>query len=996
MSGPQEVIIHLQRPSLAAAGIDVAARQARYVADLAREQVTLIKWIQRNDRGAETLGQAQRVLNAVFMSVDSASLDDIADHPSVTRIAPVGNYELDLAETVPYIGASQVHADGYDGSGIAVAVLDSGVDYYHAALGGSGDPNDHATDDPTVVEAGTFPTAKVVGGYDFVGEVWPGGALAPDPDPLDAGAAAGHGTHVADIIGGINGVAPGVDLYAVKVCSSVSTSCSGIALILGMEFAVDPDGNGIVKDRVDIINMSLGALYGQPFDDDLSQAVDAATALGVLTVASAGNSADKPFVTASPAAAPTALSVAQTQVPSALLVQMEIIEPVEDAGLYDAVHQPWSAALTSEISGPVTYGDGAGGNLNGCAPFAPASLSGIVAVDRGGCFFSTKIQNIEGGGGDLGIIMLIAPGAPFPGGFGEGELPTIPGYMISESAGDILRDEDAIASFDPAAGIPLVGSMVGSSSRGPQFDDQRIKPEIGAPGASVSAEYGTGTGTTPFGGTSGAAPMVSGAAALLLDAFGTSKTTGMGQSQGKAVGHGLSPLAVKALLMNTGDLSITTDPFSGFAPISRIGGGEVRVDRALSASAVAYDAHEPAGALSFLYNDVTGETIITKTVEVLNLTGEKQTYDISSVFRTPGPEGSGAVTIEAPDSVTLKGGLYSTTTFEVTMTIDGSLLGGNPMNSGSMGANPLALTAAEYDGYLELDGGSEPIHLSWHVLPRKAADVEADTTEIAPGSFFTPIGLTNNGVGTAQVDVFAMVATSPNIPSGGPGEQAPTPDIAAIGVNTFPVPAFFCSAEASFVWAFAFDMHERETHAVVPTSFWIDLDTDTDGTPDYAVYTWDLAGIGSLGDGRTVVWAAPYVSYPNTIGAQSAFFFAEHSTVSGNTVLYICGEQIGLTGTDILATNVEARAFAFDIYFGGPFDATGLFTVTPLGERFWAIASDVPGNTYDPAALLTFDFGPFPGNTPEEGLLVITNGDRGGGARGGATEGTESIHFTLP
>ena len=52
-----------------------------------------------------------------------------------------------------------------------------------------------------------------------------------------------------------------------------------------MEYAVDPDSDGDPSDHVD---MSLGSSYGQPFDDDLSAAVDAATALGVMTVASAG------------------------------------------------------------------------------------------------------------------------------------------------------------------------------------------------------------------------------------------------------------------------------------------------------------------------------------------------------------------------------------------------------------------------------------------------------------------------------------------------------------------------------------------------------------------------------------------------------------------------------------------------------------------------------------------------------------------------------------
>jgi subtilisin family serine protease len=275
------------------------------------------------DPNAQVVARVQSVLNAVFVQVNAAILPQLAQDPRVVSINPVGHYELDLSETVPYIGASAVQAQGHDGTGIKVAVLDSGIDYLHAALGGSGNPADYAANDANIIEPGTFPTAKVVGGYDFVGSNWIGGASsppeAPDPDPLDDGPGAGHGTHVAHIIGGVGGVAPGVSLYGVKVCSSISTSCSGIALIQGMDFAVDPNGDGRFNDRVDIINMSLGSDYGQPFDDDLSAATDNATRIGTLTVAAAGNGSDKPYVAGTPASAPTALSVAQTSVPRVVL-----------------------------------------------------------------------------------------------------------------------------------------------------------------------------------------------------------------------------------------------------------------------------------------------------------------------------------------------------------------------------------------------------------------------------------------------------------------------------------------------------------------------------------------------------------------------------------------------------------------------------------------------------------------------------------------------------
>jgi minor extracellular serine protease Vpr len=1000
-SGDQQVIVRLRGESLAESGITNESQAVRHVGDVRRSQDALIDRVRSIDPSATVIAQVQRVLNAVFVEVDASALEAIAADTAVLRVSPVGNYELDLSETVPYIGAAAVQAEGVDGTGVKVAVLDSGIDYTHADLGGPGTleayaaaygegpfPND-VLSTANKTRDGLFPTAKVVDGYDFVGEFWPDfGPLEPDDDPIDY---EGHGTHVADIIGGINGVAPGVELYAVKVCASLSSSCSGVALIQGMEFSVDPNGDGKTKDRVDIINMSLGSLYGQPFDDDLSAAVDGATALGVLTVASAGNSSDLPFITGSPAAAETALSVAQTQVPSAGL---QLVDAETLTGI-PAVFQPWSVLPTSVISGPLQYGDGAGGNLNGCAAFAPGSLAGkVVLVDRGGCNFTLKIKNVGEAGGLVGIIGLVAPGEPFSGGDGGDRPIDIPGYMINQAYSNALKARvGEMVTVDPANVLPLAGQIVGSSARGPQLQDLRIKPEIGAPGASVSAIAGTGTGTGPFGGTSGAAPMVTGSAALVLSAKSvTTSAPGKGASGGIAVGQGLSPLEIKALLMNSAETDIDIDPFSGLAQISRIGGGEVRVDQALDAPALAYDADGFSGGLSFGHVDVADETVtLTRTVTVKNMDGERHTFTVTPGFRYAGDAASGAISVSAPSTVTIPAGKGATRTFDISITIDGTKLSGNPMNSGSQGANPAALTAAEFDGYLVLSDSSGEVSMPWHVIPRKAARVVADSATLATGGFPETIGLENTGVGTAQIDSYALVVTDENLPEGARGEQAPTPDIRGVGVNTIPVPAGFCSANESFIWAFAFDNWERQTHAIVPGISWIDLDTDQDGTPDYAVYTYSLAGLGSISDGRVVTWAAPYESYPTTLGGSSAFFFAEHATVTGNTVMLICAEQIGMSGADLLTTNVTAKAYAFDIYFGGPDDETDEFVITPLGERFYGVTSDIPGG--GSGSIDVYDFGTFPGNTDELGLLLVTNGDRGTGNRGGATEDTEAVYL---
>ena len=1019
--GLQRVIVRLKGAPVARGGnkADIEIEQAQF--------------LQRCGAlpSAHMVAQVNMVLNAVFLEIDAVDLAALAADSAVSTIKKVVDYELDLSETVPYIGATAAQSFGADGEGISVAVLDSGIDYNHANLGGSGDPADYLANDPNIVEPGSFPTAKVAGGFDFTGSDWPNTPETPDPDPLDDGPASGHGSHVADIIGGSGGVAPGVDLYAVKVCSSVATSCSGIALIQGMDFAVDPNGDGDPKDAVNIINMSLGSNYGSPFNDDLSAAVDNATAMGVLTVSSAGNGGDKPYVQGSPSGAPTAIAVAQTTVPSAFSQFMDITNP--PVGNVDAVFQIWSAPLSGVIAGPVTYGDGAGGNLNGCAAFDPGSLSGIVLVDRGACNFTLKIKNINDAGGTLGIIGLVDGSAPFSGGDGGDRPITIPGFMISQANANLIIPVGSEVSFEQGNGLALVMSMVGSSSRGPQGDDNRIKPEIGAPGASVSAVAGTGVGVSPFGGTSGASPMVAGAAAQLLscrnDADNKKDKKGKKEKDKKPNKKDITLFEAKSLLMNTAYIDILNDALIGdLAPISRIGGGEVRVDSAAVSAASAWDNDDPfaGGSLSFGQVDVADSMVqITKSVRVRNRSGKKITYNITPTFRFADDMASGAISVSAPSSITVKGNKTGKpskdTVFDVTLTIDGSLLPGNFMNSGSLGADGAALTANEFDGYLMLepmdddsdsdsdsdsDGkklaktckenklSAEPIHLAWHVLPRQAARVVASTNELQGGGFPEVINLNNTGVGVAQNDPYSLIALSPNIPEGGNGQQSPTPDIASVGINTFPVPAGFCSGQDSFLWAFAINSHERQRHLVQPVSYQISLDTNQDGQDDYVVLNRDLS-FNNVTDGRQLAWV-----FDLSDGSTSAFFFAEHATNTGNTVLLICGEQIGLSGPDILATNVDITSiFAQDFYFGGPGDEAvfpNTVTVTPLGEQYYALPNDVAGNTNDPFGLPVYDFGPFPGNTPELGVLMFTNGDRGAGARGGATEDTEAQVFTAP
>jgi subtilisin family serine protease len=923
----------LTQPAAAQADGPSAQGLAQQAAQV--QQGTVVGAARALDANARVLGTLKIVLNAVMLDIDAAALPALAANPNVASISLVRDYELDLTETVPYIGATAVQDMGYDGTGVVVAIIDSGIDYTHEAFGGSGDPADFEANDPTIIEPGTFPTDKVIGGYDFVGSNWPDTSEEPDPDPLDDGAGGGHGTHVADITGGKLGVAPGVKFYALKVCSSVSTACSGVAMMQALEFAVDPNGDGNTADHVDVLNMSIGSNYGDPRYDDTSAAVNNASAIGVLTVASSGNSGDKPYAHGTPGAATTALAVAQTEVPSALQDLMEVVAPEAIAGQYPAVWQPWSVPLSESgaVEGPLQYGDTDGDNLNGCAPFDGDMTGKIVLVDRGSCNFTLKISNISQAGALAGIIGLVAPGDPFTGADGGDRPIDIPGFMISQANSNMLKDAlaegEVIVRFDPASGISLVGHIVGSSSRGPATGTNEAGPDIGAPGASISALAGTGTGTEVFGGTSGAAPMVTGSAALLMDAY-----------------PDRSWAEIRAVLMNTAETDIMTAPelFGGIlAPISRIGGGEVRVDRALASPLAAWDRNDLAGTLSFGFHEVTGQTDLIKRVTVRNYSDRAITLRSEVEYRYD-DDATGVVRVTAPSWFTVPAN--GSTVVPVRMFIRPQLsrpLHEWMLNSGSDGANGSLLTEVEYDGYIHFVGvganaQNAMIHVPWHVLPRGAGEVQTGFVPQTSSGWVRNVGMSE-----VYIDTYSLLGTSPDQPNPpvNEGANAAPADLRYFGVQTYPVPGGFCSNDDSFVMSFAINTWDRQSH-VNTTEFDVYLDTDSDGEPDYVVFNFDLSLSGQLSDGRNVTWVADLAS-----GASDAFFFTGHNTNSGNTVLTFCAEQIGMSGDDLLTTSMNVDVYAFDWYYrAGVIDAIEGMNVVPLGERYFTVfANGDPGFT---------------------------------------------------
>ena len=952
-TGPVDVVVTLADPSLAAkhgasakqhgSALSKQAAQA-YLADLSAKQSDFSA--RAKALGARELGRFSRGINAVAVTIDASKLGELALLPGVQSVRPVGNYTMALSETVPYIGATAAQMAGKDGTGVKVAVLDSGIDYTHRNLGGEGTVAAYQAAYAAKDVAYTgFPTAKVYAGYDFVGEQWPNGPRTEDPNPIDF---QGHGTHVADIVAGRSadgthvGTAPGAQLMAVKVCSAVATSCNGVALLKAVDFALDPNGDGDFSDSVDIMSLSLGSAYGQK-EDDLSLALANAVNYGVVVVAAAGNDANKPYVVSSPSATPAVISVAQTQVPSAIAYPLVINSPASIAGTYGNTATLDWAPLDGGASGNVAYiGRGCVGDAYLASPAGKIAL-----VDRGTCNISEKVRRASDAGATGVVVGLVAAGdaVSFSNG---GQCPTPadgtckPSLVIQLALSNAIKANLAApvnVTLSPSNAIPLVGSMAGSSARGPSMSFNAIKPDIGAPGASVSAIAGSGSGETAFGGTSGATPMISGSAAILLQAYPTR-----------------SPAEIKAVLMNTAETAITTNPAVApgmLAPITRIGGGEVRVKRALDSTLAAWDSDDLTGSLSFGYLTSTADQALKKSVTVKNYGMTSRKLTVTPSFRFANDEASGALSFDLPSTITVPAG--GTASFTMMIKLTAANLPTWNLNGGSLGGSGNLLDLPEYDGYLTLSDATGSAHVAWQVLPHKSADVTASSTSIRAGRTIT---LSNGGVTAGGIDVFALTGTSPKIQKfvlPNPGDNFAVIDLKSVGARLVNV------GGGQYGVQFAINTFGERAHPNYPAEFDVYIDTNGDGTPDFVAYTSENGGFAVTG--QNVVTLINL----NT-GAGVVRFYTDADLNSANAIMTVLLTDLGVTPTTPLTFDV----YAFDNYFTGNLtDAITGMTFTPGAPRFTSASSlSVPAHGTSPLTVQAVSGGD-KASPSQSGLLLM-------------------------
>ena len=512
--------------------------------------------------------------------VETLSLPDLVSENG-------GGSDIDLKNAVGLTGADIAQNElGLDGSGVTIAIMDSGLDYTLPEFGGCFGPG-----------------CKVRDGFDLVGDTYnatetsPAFQPVPHPDanplpcnPDDADRAevlgagtsdAAHGTHVAGIAaadgrghtadGQVVGVAPGAQLLAYKVFGCNGGTDSDV-MVHAMELAL--------ADHADVLNMSIGAAFTNWPQYPTAVAADNLADAGVTVVASIGNSGangGQLWSAGAPGVGRNVIGVASFDNTKATLPAFDVGGTMytfnRAAGSLATVPQSGSAEL-------VAVGTPATANAGCVAPLSTALAGKVALIRRGTCGFYNKAINAQRAGA-IGVVLYNSAAgafsptvAPVPAG---AEPVTIPVAGITLAAGTSiftgLVANHTLTWTDQVLEAPLAtaGLISDFSSFGTDAE-LGLKPDLGGPGGQIYStwphqQFG---GHNTISGTSMASPHVAGLAALIL------------QAKNKSIGPGM----VRTLLMNTAlPKGLNNDSVNGLEPTWRQGAGLAQIVDAVSTPA---------------------------------------------------------------------------------------------------------------------------------------------------------------------------------------------------------------------------------------------------------------------------------------------------------------------------------------------------------------------------------------------------------------------------
>jgi len=962
----------LKRGDKAKATAEAKAAQAA----IERAQQAVVRELESPRIGATVYGRTQRVFNGIAARVARGKLGEIARLPGVKAIKPTRTITLDNASGVPLVQAPQVWASAAagnaTGTGISIGIIDTGIDYIHTDFGGPGTDAAYteAGDATRINDGAYFPSAKVVGGRDFIGDEYEGGdddPILPDPDPIDCN---GHGTHVAGSAGGFGvnadgstytgpwnastpfdelrigpGVAPRAELWAIKVFSCAGSTPNDV-VIQGIEYAVDPNGDGDFADRLDVINMSLGSNFGDPYEPDVI-AVNNASDVGVIAAVAAGNDGDTFYIVGGPGTADKAITVAGVVDELNVLDGFVVNSPPAIAGVKpgaNSINFVWTPPPPAPPVAPVTddlvYPPS---QRSGCQAFTPANaalMAGKIALldwtetspGVSECNSGVRVNNAAAAGARGVVFDYGKPDIDAAFG-GSASIPSV--YTAAQYGAQLKANlaagvvvtltpeyDDSVESRNPGQ----VDSVYTATSRGPGSTNNILKPDIAGPAVTIfSAATLTGSEGDSFSGTSMATPHVAGGMALL-----------------RQIHPSWTVEELKALAMNTASAPVrqNADPASLRLGPQRVGANRMTLAEAIASQVVAYNADD-AGRVSVSFGavEVLGSTTAVKNVRVVNKGSASATYNVSyqPIVDVPG------VTFSvSPASVTVPAG--GTANVAVTMQATAAQLphAYDPSISLTQSDLPRHWLTEESGHAVLTPAGGTTLRVPLYVAARAASDMHATRSALATGtgpSANLQIELGGTPVGSGQalltpaatdevslVTAFELQHSSPN----DAGSPAPLDkaDLQYVGVySDYPAARSIGDPDAGgpgsgTTLAFGVAMHGdwSTPQAGYETTVDVLIDTNRDGTPDYDLFNYDLASLLGLPSENDVFLAVLLNlnddSAPITFEYLNGLPSSTLNTVPYNTnlmMLPVTASALGLTDAN--------AGFNYQVVTGGDFES---------------------------------------------------------------------------
>jgi minor extracellular serine protease Vpr len=661
-------------------------------------------------RKIRVTGSVRTLANAIFVETSRENIATLRAMPGVKYVQEMMRIQRKMDRALPLVNApaawTALGGVSSAGTGMRIAIIDSGIDQNNPSF------MDASLTTPVgfpicIGDDCNYATNKIIAVRSYVNKLVFAYTDDTRPDDLTPRDRVGHGTAAAMVAAGvplaangatISGVAPKAFLGNYKIYGSpgVNDYTYDDIVVQALEDSFNDGFHVALLASARPASWSAadsGSICGNKDGvpcDLLTDAVATATLRGMAVVVSAGSDgnsgAQSPTLNTinTPASAPSAIAVGATT------NSRRFFASVSAQAAAPATAQNLAALMGRDgprLAGPLTapMRDVMASQDDGraCSALPAGSLSGAIAlILRGNCSYETKINNAQNAGAVAVVVYNV-----------DGDDSVVPPFSVQQTAIPMAfigntpgRNLKTYLASAPGAAVTIDPKLLPTdvvadeiahfSSEGPNIGDYSIKPDLVAVGTDIwvatqsldpNGDMYDASGFTSTQGTSFAAAMVAGAAALVKQNTST-----------------LTPAQIKSALVNTASGAITDYDYNNQPIAARAvgaGGGKLNVAEALKAKVMFDPPSVSFGSLSKLP--------VSKTVTVFNSSAASVNLTFGITQRDT--DAAARVTV-SPAALTVAAGRSGTITLQLS------------------GSNP---AAGMYEGVVTVQGAANAMHIPY-------------------------------------------------------------------------------------------------------------------------------------------------------------------------------------------------------------------------------------------------------------------------------------------